>query len=82
MDTSAKQITSKGGFGDGTGEPKTRINILVRDGKNLEVPVGTTLLNIAASYEDEFQYPILGARFNNELVDLYTEITKPGNINF
>ncbi|HHZ17544.1 MAG TPA: nucleoside kinase [Clostridia bacterium] len=51
-------------------------------GKNLEVPVGTTLLNIAASYEDEFQYPILGARFNNELVDLYTEITKPGNIQF
>lgn len=55
---------------------------LVIDGETLQIPVGTTLLNLVSSYEKDYAYPILGARYNNKLVDLYVELTEPGKIDF
>lgn len=52
------------------------------DGEQIEAPVGTTLLNLAAAYEEKSSYPVLGAKYNNELVDLYTELTVPGRLEF
>lgn len=51
-------------------------------GEHVEVPKGTSLLNIASSYEEKYHYPILGVRFNQETVDLYTELTESGKIEF
>ncbi|MDD2212746.1 MAG: nucleoside kinase [Clostridia bacterium] len=51
-------------------------------GKSMQVPSGTSLLSIASSLEKDFSYPILGAKYNGELVDLYIEITVPGKIEF
>ncbi|MDD2402007.1 MAG: nucleoside kinase [Clostridia bacterium] len=51
-------------------------------GEKLEVQKGSSLLNIVPLFEKYFDYPILGAKFNNKLVDLYTEITEQGKIEF
>lgn len=48
--------------------------------ENIQVPVGTPLLSLVATREKDFSYPILGAKFNGELVDLYMEVTAPGKI--
>jgi uridine kinase len=55
---------------------------LTIDGEQIQAPVGTTLLNLAAAYEEKSSYPVLGAKYNNELVDLYTELTVPGRLEF
>jgi uridine kinase len=56
--------------------------VLEVHGKSIQVQPRTTLLSIAASLEKDFVYPILGAKYNGELVDLYREVTVGGKIEF
>ena len=48
--------------------------------QEMQVPTGTTLLNLVTVLEQDLPYPILGAKYNGELVDLYTEVNTPGKI--
>lgn len=48
--------------------------------EKMQVPVGTPLLSIMAKMEKKFPFPVLGAKYNGQLVDLYTEVTAPGRI--
>ena len=48
--------------------------------QEMQVPTGTTLLSLVTALEQELPYPILGAKYNGELVDLYTEVNAPGKI--
>lgn len=52
------------------------------DGRSLEVPVGTSLFNLYTQYGKGPSHPVMGARYNNEVVDLYTEVTESGEVNF
>lgn len=46
----------------------------------LKVPGGQTLLSLTARFREEYEAPIVAARYNNEVVDLYREVTEPGQI--
>jgi uridine kinase len=48
--------------------------------QEMQVPPGTTLLNLVTVLEQDFPYPILGAKYNGEIVDLYTEVNTSGKI--
>lgn len=63
------------------GQKQELLSLLIH-GEQIKVTAGTTLLNVAASYEEKYNYPILGAKYNHELVDLYTELTEAGQIEF
>lgn len=52
------------------------------EGRNLQVPLGLTLLQLSGEYKEKFPSPIVGARYNNEVVDLYTEIREGGRVEF
>ncbi len=56
--------------------------ILQLPGKSVEIPVGRTLLQIASEVKKEYSSPIVGAVFNNILIDLYKEISGPGKLEF
>ncbi|WP_207724782.1 nucleoside kinase [Thermanaerosceptrum fracticalcis] len=49
---------------------------------SLHVAPGTVLLDLAPQYGCGFASPIVGAKYNNEVVDLYTEIKEPGTIEY
>lgn len=60
-------------------EDTITINFL---GEDRKVPVNLPLLAIASQYTEELQPPLVAAKYNNQLVDLYTEVTQPGIIEF
>lgn len=47
-----------------------------------EIPVGTTLKQISKSFDNYFDYDILVAKVDNDIVELSEMITKKCNINF
>lgn len=50
------------------------------DDTHLKVKPGTPLFSIAAQFQKSFSSPVVGARLNNEVVDLYTEVAEPGQL--
>lgn len=44
------------------------------------IPEGTTLLDLSKTSGPERNLPVIGALYNNEVVDLYTPVEKPGVI--
>ncbi len=50
--------------------------------KVYNIPQGKPLLALAIQVQPEYSSPIVGAKIDNEIVDLYTEITKPGRVEF
>lgn len=51
-------------------------------GKQVEVEAGSLILHLLTDFELEFKVAVVGARYNNSLVDLYTEINEAGVLEF
>lgn len=47
---------------------------------SLKVSRGQNLMSIIAPFRNEYQVPIVAARYNNEVVDLYREINESGQV--
>jgi uridine kinase len=61
------------------------IKIVIKDtmaesSEEIEIAEGTKLLTLAENYREHHCLPIIGALYNNLMVDLYTEVEKPGTI--
>lgn len=48
----------------------------------IKVPGGQNLLNLSSHWKGEKDAPIVAARYNNEIVDLFREIDEPGEVEF
>lgn len=69
---------------DNTNENQRRYKYVELAGYTLEVEAGSIILNLLPAPTEKMnnQIPIVGARYNNRIVDLYTEINEDGNIEF
>ncbi len=52
------------------------------DGRNMEVPEGTTLLELAEQVKSNYDGAILLAQYNSRLAELFRTITEPGSVKF
>lgn len=62
-------------------EDKIQLQLHVA-GKQFEVESGSIILHLLADVALDNQTAVVGARYNNSLVDLYTEINEAGNLDF
>lgn len=62
-------------------QPK-RIATIEVNGKQLRIETGSLILNLLSTDNGNAQIPIVGAKYNNCIVDLYTEIKEDGKIQF
>lgn len=51
-------------------------------GKVYKIPQGNPLLALAVKMQQEYSSPIVGAKIDNEIVDLYTEVLEPVKVEF
>lgn len=56
-----------------------KINISINS-ETIQLPRGQNLLGIISPLRDEGKNPIVAAKYNNEVVDLYSEINGPGQV--
>lgn len=47
---------------------------------SIKVPEGQNLISIIAAFKNEYKGPLVAARYNNAVVDLYSEINEPGQV--
>ncbi|HOK87635.1 MAG TPA: nucleoside kinase [Fervidobacterium sp.] len=52
------------------------------EGEEYEIPFGSTLEEIAKTYEERIGKVILGAQLNNSIVELFRPITRSGEVSF
>lgn len=58
------------------------IKINFRDIVTMEFPVDTTLKEISEQFQEYFEYPILAAKVDNDIVELQEKLSKKCNIDF
>ena len=52
------------------------------DGRDMEVESGTTLLDVAAMVQKDYDSPILLAQYNSRLAELFRKVIEPGTVRF
>lgn len=59
-----------------------RTNVTLNDGTVIEVERGTTIYELSKIYQPKMKYSIVGAKIDNEVVSMDTEITRNTEIEF
>jgi len=63
-------------------EAQAQLLNLQLSGRVREVEAGTLIIDLLGDLENNNQSPIMGAKYNNRIVDLYEEATESGTIEF
>ncbi len=58
------------------------VKVNFRDIASIEVPIDTSFKEISEQFQEYFEYPILVAKVDNDIVDLQEKITKKCDIDF
>jgi len=61
--------------------PQEKVQLMI-SGKRIEAPYGTMALDLLNEFEQNYSSPVVGARYNNRIVDLYEELTEDGTLEF
>lgn len=58
-----------------------KVTLLI-EGRYAEVPRGLSLLELSREYQEKRDSYLVGARYNNQVVDLYTAVSEGGRVDF